>query len=353
MTRAATGLLVGDPAPWFAGPTEINARFNFATLAGRWVGLMFVRSVAEAQALNAELRLQPGFDETRACLFGVVPASLGEAELGPRWFFDSDGEIARRFGAAEASGWMILDPTLRVIQLGPLTSAAAVADRLAALPDPDIHSGGQITAPVLIVPRVFEPAFCKTLIDHYSQKGGEPSGFMREIDGVTRLLSDPRHKQRKDVIVEDEALANAARARILRRLVPEIHKAFQFQATRIERYLVACYPAGEGWFRPHRDNTTKGTAHRKFAVTLNLNAEDYEGGELRFPEFGSRTYKPPTGGAVVFSCSLLHEATPVTAGERFAFLPFLYDEAGAKIRQQNLRYIEGHPASETEAKQEA
>ena len=44
---------------------------------------------------------------------------------------------------------------------------------------------------------------------------------------------------------------------------------------------------------------------------------------------------PPTGGAVVFSCSLLHEATPVTSGKRYAFLPFLYDEEGARIGQKN------------------
>jgi hypothetical protein len=41
----------------------------------------------------------------------------------------------------------------------------------------------------------------------------------------------------------------------------------------------------------------------------------------------------------VFSCSLLHEATPVTAGERYAFLPFLYDEAGAKLREKNLEFV--------------
>jgi hypothetical protein len=42
---------------------------------------------------------------------------------------------------------------------------------------------------------------------------------------------------------------------------------------------------------------------------------------------------------VVFSCSLLHEATPITAGKRYAFLPFLYDDAAAKIRQKNLKYL--------------
>lgn len=73
-------------------------------------------------------------------------------------------------------------------------------------------------------------------------------------------------------------------------------------------------------------------------MTINLN-EDFEGGDLRFPEFGPRTYRAPAGGAIVFSCALLHEATPVTKGNRFAFLPFLYDEAAAKVREENDRYL--------------
>jgi len=41
----------------------------------------------------------------------------------------------------------------------------------------------------------------------------------------------------------------------------------------------------------------------------------------------------------VFSCSLLHEATPVSAGRRYAFLPFLYDGAAAEVREKNRRFI--------------
>jgi hypothetical protein len=52
-----------------------------------------------------------------------------------------------------------------------------------------------------------------------------------------------------------------------------------------------------------------------------------------------RTYKPPTGGATVFACGLLHEATPVTSGVRYAFLPFLYDEEGRRIREANKHTI--------------
>jgi hypothetical protein len=52
---------------------------------------------------------------------------------------------------------------------------------------------------------------------------------------------------------------------------------------RIERYIVACYDATErGHFRAHRDNTTKGTGHRRFAVTANL-YDGCDGGELWFP----------------------------------------------------------------------
>jgi hypothetical protein len=35
-------------------------------------------------------------------------------------------------------------------------------------------------------------------------------------------------------------------------------------------------------------------------VTINLNG-DYDGGDLRFPEFGDRTYRAPPAGAVVFA----------------------------------------------------
>ena len=113
----------------------------------------------------------------------------------------------------------------------------------------------------------------------------------------------------------------------------------QVKATRIERYIVARYDHTGGYFRPHRDNNQLGTSHRQFAVTINLNAEDYEGGDLAFPEFGALTYRPASGDGVVFSCSLLHEALPVTKGHRYAFLPFLYDEAGAKLRAENRRYL--------------
>ncbi|MBW8879886.1 MAG: 2OG-Fe(II) oxygenase, partial [Asticcacaulis sp.] len=84
---------------------------------------------------------------------------------------------------------------------------------------------------------------------------------------------------------------------------------------------------------------TKGTAHRRFAVSINLN-NDFEGGELSFPEYGPRGFKPPVGGAVVFACALLHAVSPVTRGRRYAFLPFLYDDAAAAIREANNGFLD-------------
>ena len=51
---------------------------------------------------------------------------------------------------------------------------------------------------------------------------------------------------------------------------------------------------------------------------------------------------------MVFSCSLLHEATPVTRGVRYATLPFLYDEAAAKVREANAHTIVAAAAAAAE-----
>lgn len=173
---------------------------------------------------------------------------------------------------------------------------------------------------------------------------------MREVDGKTIGMKDRGHKSRRDITLNDPDLIASLQTRFVRRVVPQIAKAHQFHITRMERYIVSCYDAAEGGhFAPHRDNTTSGTAHRRFAVSVNLN-DDFEGGEVSFPEYGPRSFKAPPGGAVVFSCSLLHKVSTVTKGRRYAFLPFLYDDAAAKIRQANLHALEPAQEQDTPAR---
>ena len=68
---------------------------------------------------------------------------------------------------------------------------------------------------VLIVPRVFEPEFCRQLIDYHERGDAIDSGFMRnDGSGKTVLVVDHAHKRRRDCAVEDMALQKAINARV-------------------------------------------------------------------------------------------------------------------------------------------
>lgn len=335
-------------------------------LAGRPLLAAFLGSLAAPPCAEAwrTLRTAPALKDARAWLVGLSlqPGDIqGPDAMGDGWTvaLDEGGAISRAWGVSEGDRYApriwLLDRHSRVLSVYPIDKPEAALEGLAKALEVDAAENAERFAPVLLAPRIFEPELCQALVQVYQQAGGEVSGFMREIDGKTHLMHDPNHKRRKDADIADPKLRNACQVRIHDRLGPLLQQAFGWRPTRMERYIVARYGAEEqGFFRAHRDNTTAGTAHRKFAVTINLNAAEYDGGDLRFPEFGPRTYRAPTGGAVVFNCSLLHEATPVTRGERFAFLPFLYDEEGARIRERNsgaladprLRYAAGRTEGE-------
>jgi predicted 2-oxoglutarate/Fe(II)-dependent dioxygenase YbiX/peroxiredoxin len=337
-------LTPGEPAPWFTAPTPSNPEYVFDTVAGRFVLLAFLPA-GDGELAGSALKLlaasQPMFDDARLSAFVVVRDPAMAANLrdlrGLRWFLDFDGRVSRLYDAlgedgAERPFWMLLDPALRVIAHAPLAQPRALFDFMARLPDPGAHAGTPLHAPVLIAPRIFEPEMCSRLIALHEATGGKFSGVMRDAGDRTVMVMDEL-KKRRDVLVEDADLRAALRERLERRLFPLIKRALGFTATHIERYVVSCYDAADGAvFNPHRDHTTMGTAHRKFACSINLN-DDFQGGDLRFAEFGPATYRPPPGGAVVFSCALLHEATRMTAGRRYAFLPFFYDGAGAEVLQ--------------------
>ena len=345
----------GEPAPWFRAPTPSNPEFIFDTAAGRYVLLAFLPKAdqaASAEALRALATNQDQFDDERASAFVVTrdegTAATAQDMRGLRWFLDLDGAVSRLYGALAEDGaehpmWLLLDPTLRVIGRVRLGNPDMIFNFLRRLGPPGDHAGVPLHAPVLIAPRIFEPELCQRLIALHQADGGRFTGVMRDAGDRTVAVMDEL-KRRRDVLVEEETLRSTLRDRLERRLFPLMARALGFAVSEIERYLVSCYDAAdEGVFHAHRDSTTFGTAHRKFACSLNLN-EGFAGGDLRFPEYGARTYRPPPGGAVVFSCSLLHEATPVTRGTRYAFLPFLFDEAGAQLREQNRHLVEGADA---------
>jgi peroxiredoxin len=358
-------LLPGDPAPGFYQRSCDNPRYAFHTAAGQYVVLCFLGSAADphSQAAIAAVRSRRGFfNGATACFFGVSIDPDDEAQKrvageypGYEYFWDFDLVASRLYGAVSNDAvpkdglfsmrrlWVVLDPMLRVMQVIPFqkdrSDIATLTAYLDSLPAPSCFAGFELPPPIILLPNVFEPEFCLKLIGLHEIHGGDEIGVMREVGGKTIGVTDDDFKRRKDYYIESKEIILETQTRLVRRLFPEIAKVHHFQVTRMERYIVGCYSAEEGGhFEAHRDNTMMGTAHRRFAVTINLN-EDYEGGELSFPEYGPRSFKPPTGCAVVFSCSLLHAVSKLTRGRRYAFLPFLYDEAAAKIREQNSQYL--------------
>jgi peroxiredoxin len=242
---------------------------------------------------------------------------------------------------------VLLDSNQRVIriydEIDPAAHATAVLEDVRQLVNVEAPRAIIQQAPVLLIPKVLPDEFCKELIHVWETEGNEDSGFMKQIDGKTVGIYDYGHKIRRDHFIKEGPLLAKCKRYVVNRILPEMKKAYNYEVTRFEDFRIACYDASRGgYFRPHRDNTTDGTAHRRFAMSLLLN-DEYEGGSLRFPEYGRHTYRPPAGGAVIFSCSLLHEATDVTAGRRFVLLSFFYGEAERKLRDEYARKQQGEP----------
>jgi len=372
MSRFASG----DFLPAFYANSSVNPTFAFHSVSGYRLLLAFVgsvrsgpgRSLAEALLAQAQQLAQ------RHILVYVVTMDSQQLEdpvlrqLIKKFtvFWDQDRRIAQLYGIdatpAGASpgtsvlrlGAFLIERNLRLHTLIPANPVDGLATRLqdavATLSEQEAERHISEQAPVLIVPDVLSRSDCRRFIDYYQENNPAPSGFMRDIDGRTQGILDPTMKRRKDVQIVDRDLQSTLRSALVRRVVPEIRKAYAYEATRIERYIVACYDDSDrGFFGAHRDNEQKATSHRAFAISLNLNSEEYEGGNLRFPEYARHTYKPATGSAVVFSCSLLHEAMPVTRGRRYVILPFVYNDAAAERRSQNRQFLSDQPPLTIEA----
>ena len=188
-----------------------------------------------------------------------------------------------------------------------------------------------LQAPVLVLPGVFERDFCAELIRRHEADGSFASGFFVGSEEVV----DASVKRRRDHRIEPgTALFQAIAERLAARLLPEMRKAFHAAPANGERFAVVCYDGAEaGHFVRHRDDRGAATAHRQFAVTVNLN-DGFAGGELVFPEYAPHLYCPAQGEAIAFSGSMLHEVRPVTMGRRYAFLAFLHDAASEARRRR-------------------
>ena len=332
----AVELAAGDRFPNFMLPDQSGATRSFLERAkGNPLLVLGDGRDETLRTLEALRKERPEAD--CLALVGEEPeAAARRAEaLGIAFplLADSKGKIRealrRMLGAGPQGSFLILlDANQRVLAAragldgGELLRWAA--ERLNALPpSPPAQSFG-MAAPVLIVPNVLTPENCRALIDRWERMGHSEGEVHSIVQGVETSRVHRALKSRRDHSIQDDTVLAELSTVIGRRIAPELDKAFAFQRFRFDRFNITCYDADRGdYFRRHRDNQSPSTADRRFALTLNLNTGEYEGGELTFPEYGPHRYDPPVGAAILFSCSLLHEALPVTRGRRFTLLNFL------------------------------
>lgn len=339
MTAEADALRLaeGDPLPavQLRGQDGKDIDLYNDSIAGDPVALFLCRDGQDTEALAQIARfseLAADFKRAQAHVF-VVTGQAPEANRALAETLEGDlkilsdvkGELLAAFGLEMAGPdsqnlSAVLRPNLRIAKI--LGGASQADDALAGCAALASGDGAPVIgahAPVLIVEQIFPPEFCDFLIDLW-RRGDKHS------DQVTSEAGDSdnaRIKRRTDHLIYDDEVCFKIHGLLKRRLIPEMNKAFRFDVTRAEVYRIGCYDAERGgYFRRHRDLGTAHLDYRSFALSLNLNTGDYEGGHLKFPEFGPGLYQAPRGGGVVFSCSLLHEALAVTKGRRFALFTF-------------------------------
>jgi hypothetical protein len=304
VSSAARPLRRGDRLPDFRAPLADGSSFSLSDDAG---GLPVVFSVGPPLGIDAH---------------GVVlhvPLTTDDRAPSGLSLLD-DGSLAHALTGG-VPGVVVAGSDHRVFATGAVADADALVAMLGQPLEPVVRS---TSVPIAIVRDVFDPELCARLIEHAAEHGMHPSPMVRpSAAGEAVLIVDEGAKARLDHLVEDLALRDEVASALAARLLPEIVRSFSLHPTAFEVPKIVRYEADHGWFRPHRDNTTPDAAHRRLAVTVNLD-DEYCGGNLAFLELTVDHFRPPVGAAIVFSCAQLHELTAVTAGQRHALITFVW-----------------------------
>jgi len=350
--RARLRVVSGDRAPFSCGMTGDKAFYSFEAQAGRSAALILAGKLAQSTLASI------------VAAFGRRAADFARCEADVLLLIDAQGPHTQDYVANPPQGvqavyclsaifhaWgfddakpsiVVTDRNMRVVALidgdgqGDMVEVALACVAAAPVEAPrDVL----LPAPVLLLPNIFSAPFCRALIDHF-ESSAHMAGGMASVDALGNEIHkiDESKKKREDyVLPPDHPLGATVLDALSRICLPEMNTAFQCHIAYIDRIVIARYDDTGGYFRRHRDNAAQGVAYRQFALSVNLNSEDYEGGYLLFPEYNSHRYKPGRGAGVVFSASLLHEATPVIKGRRYVLLTFLHNADGEARRLASLK----------------
>ncbi|TVP93243.1 MAG: 2OG-Fe(II) oxygenase [Pseudomonadaceae bacterium] len=314
-------LAIGQPVPDFLlSPVKGISPLFYEVYCGQPLLLLVADSASDLQPLHrfvtqhTVLALTRDKNDRAAEL--PWPLESGNASLCQRLTGCAGGKVYA----------LLLNHELRLIGRIDNPSLTSLEAQCRLLSPPPESRVIERVAPVLLVPDVVPASLCKRLIKAW-QKDHSNSGMVRIHAGSRVLKPDPAYKSRLDHALTDPELNADLNQYLVQGLLPVIGRSFHYSADRFEGFKIVAYQASDrGHFAAHRDNISADTRHRHFAMTINLNA-DFVGGELVFPEYGPDRYRPSVGGAIVFSCSLLHRVMPVTSGCRYAALTFFWNGA--------------------------
>ena len=336
MNAPIRNMTVGDRAPNFLLQDIAGARRELynTDLTGGPILVLLV-GPGNGDCLRQFGESSEAFDALGAHRYALIEPGDGNARAassgsGFALLSDPGAAVAKEYldaAGVSAPAMFALDPNQRIVALAGAADAAAFADiarsafeRIAPRGTPRLISK---QAPVLFIPDVLDDSDCDRLIDAWRVGKKRKDEVNIESGQKSAKANRSDVKRRSDVIVES-TLERHLLVTLMPRIAPEVERVFAFDKEwGFEKFRIGCYEAEDaGFFRPHRDNQSEALSHRHFAASFNLN-DDYEGGYLRFPEYGRDHYAPPKGGVLIFSCGLLHEVIPVTAGRRFTLLTFV------------------------------
>jgi len=330
-------LAVGDIAPDCTMPDTGGNRVHLRSdsIAGHPVVLAFCprRSAASNEILQKLAWRFEVFKANGAFVFAVSPSPISDPTLPFPVLLDPEERVFAGFTVPrDRASIVVLRRNYHVAGIvvgeadGEVAAALSLVEGMAWERQTVLMP---VHPPVLLLPEALTGDDCERLITAFDTTGQtfieRPPPIGDFLNGVDFKMRVPEHgrKDRIDHFFFDRGVLAFLNNRF-NRIVPEIAKAFQYQITQSETLRVARYEGHRGGsLHGHRDNSPP-TPYRKFAMSINLNAKDFEGGELRFPEFGDQRYRPESGTAIVFSSSLLHEAMHVTFGRRYVLLAFLF-----------------------------
>jgi peroxiredoxin len=335
-------LSAGDIAPHCVLPATDGSIIDLRAdaIAGNPIVILFCPRFLStvAEALAAMDAAQPSLVAAGARLFAVTlePAKMAAMQnISCPVLHDRNGDVFRAFNAntRDLPTMVVLRPNHHVMAILKSRPQAQAAEALLLLNGLAAERQSVLMAPhppVLIVPDVLSLADCQRLVTVYETRGQTfmPPGAGIDYIGTDYKMRIPEYGRgdRIDHWIVDKDTAAFLYRRMESRLLPEIAKAFQYHITQWERLRIGCYEGRRGGeLHGHRDDVEP-TPYRRFAMSINLNIEEFTGGELRFPEFGDHRYRPENGTAIVFSSSLLHEALHVTSGRRLVLLAFLFGD---------------------------